>query len=158
MAMRWKDIGRGAAAGVVATLAHTAVMGIAKKRGALGEPPPRKITRAALESAAPAALAHEPALSLATFLSHFGFGAVTGALYAAMNPRPASVTVLSGMRFGTMVWTTSYAGWVPALGIMPMPQNDRRGRPTAMIAAHLAFGAALAMTLRKLRDGAAPEA
>lgn len=149
--MRWNDIARGAAAGAVATLAHTAVMAAARRRGALGEPPPKKITRAAAEKTAPAIAHDEAALDVATIAMHFGFGAVTGALYAFMNPRPESVTVMSGVRFGTMVWTTSYAGWVPALGIMPMPQNDKKGRPTAMIAAHWAYGAALALTLRRLR-------
>jgi uncharacterized membrane protein YagU involved in acid resistance len=148
--MRSSDIARGAAAGAIATLAHTAVMEIARRMGVLGEPPPKKITRAVAgveESGA--------ALNLTTVALHFGFGAVTGALYAALHPRPESVTVGSGIRFGTLVWTSSYAGWVPALGIMPMPQNDqKKGRPPAMIAAHWAYGAVLAASLRRLRGAA----
>lgn len=143
---------RGAIAGTVATLAHTAVMAFAARRGTLGEPPPKKITRGALRAVAPEAARHEPALNGATVLMHVGFGAAMGALYASLAPRRAQGSVPLGLAFGTAVWAVSYMGWVPALGLMPTPQHDRRGRPTAMIGAHLAFGAALALTLRALPD------
>ena len=51
--------------------------------------------------------------------------------------------------FGIAVWAVSYAGWVPKLGLMQPPSRDRPGRPTAMILAHLVYGA----TLGALRSG-----
>jgi len=147
---RLEDLGRGALAGTLATLAHTAVMGIAAQRGNLGEPPPKKITRAAMEAVAPEFADSAPALNLATVAMHVGFGVAMGALYAVLHPRRHDVSVRSGLAFGTAVWASSYLGWVPALEIMPMPQHDRRGRLTAMLGAHWAYGGTLALALRSL--------
>jgi uncharacterized membrane protein YagU involved in acid resistance len=148
---RSSDLVRGAVAGTVATLAHTAVMAVAARRGKLGEPPPKKITRRAMKAVAPELARHEPALNAATVAMHVGFGAAMGALYAGLQPPSHEGSLSRGLAFGTAVWAASYLGWVPALGVMPMPQHDRRGRPTAMVGAHLAFGATLALTLRALR-------
>ncbi|MBN8611318.1 MAG: hypothetical protein J0L92_12065 [Deltaproteobacteria bacterium] len=148
--MSLRALTRGAAAGAVATVAHTAVMATAARHGRLGEPPPKKITRAALKRVAPEAAREPLTVWVATAASHLAFGAATGVAYALLHPEPRP-TLSSGLRFGSFVWLASYAGWVPALGIMPMPANDKRGRPSAMLAAHWAFGATLVMTLRALR-------
>ena len=36
-------------------------------------------------------------------------------------------------------------GWVPALGIMPPADRNRRDRQTVMLAAHVIYGTALAV-------------
>lgn len=139
----------GAVAGTVATFPMSGAMAMASRGHLLGEPPPRKITRAALERVAPRAVSREVPLDVATAAAHLGFGAAMGALYAVVlgGRRPS---VVSGVVFGTAVWAVSYAGWVPAAGIMPAPSDDRPGRPSSMLVSHWVFGAALARTLRML--------
>lgn len=137
----------GAAAGVVATGAMTAWLAVPKLGGALGEPPPRKLTRKLLGrlgldvSGAP--------LEVVTALSHLAYGAVCGVGYALLTP-PSRSGAARGAAFGTAVWAASYAGWIPKVGLMPPPQADRPGRPTSMVVAHLVFGAALGRVYRRL--------
>ncbi len=50
-----------------------------------------------------------------------------------------------GLAYGAAIWGVSYMGWVPALGIMPPADRDRRDRQTVMLAAHLVYGTALAV-------------
>lgn len=119
------------------------VLGVARKLGVLGEAPPKKITKAAFEAAdvAPS----RATTSAATVVAHYGFGAATGALFGLTCALGLwKPTALSGAIFGTLVWATSYLGWVPALGIMPPAHRDRPGRPAAMIAAHWVYGVSLA--------------
>lgn len=132
----------GAAAGVLATGAHTLVMWTAKRAGLLGELPPRKITRALLGP-----FRSRRALDAQTALAHVGFGLALGAAFALLPRRWRSPA--TGTAFGTLVWATSYVGWVPRLGVMPKPTWDRPGRPTAMVLAHVAFGLVLGGALRR---------
>src|SRR5687768_3494177 len=74
------------------------------------------------------------ALDPLSLVLHLGFGAAAGALRAALAPRS------SGVAFGLGVWAASYAGWAPALGLMPPPTRDRPGRPATMIIAHVIYG------------------
>ena len=71
------------------------------------------------------------------------------ALFALVErrPHPPVPTVPAGILFGTAVWLVSYQGWVPALGIMAPPSRDRPGRPQAMLAAHLLYGAVLGVVV-----------
>jgi hypothetical protein len=117
----------------------------AERLNLLGEPPPKKITRAGLHAAHAAASPAE--VDVLAWASHFGFGAAAGATYALLvgDRRPS---LASGLLFGTAVWALSYAGWVPALDIMPAPSRDRPMRPEVMLAAHWVYGASLARALR----------
>jgi hypothetical protein len=64
--------------------------------------------------------------------------------------RTSSVpSIPSAVAFGLVVWAASYAGWIPALGIMEPPGRDRPGRPTAMVVSHALFGLVLALVLRR---------
>lgn len=140
-------IASGAVAGVVATVPMSGLMAVAKGAHLLGEPPPKKITRAALRRVTPRAARDSAVIDVASVVAHLGFGAAMGALYSVMLGRRRP-TVLSGAAFGTAVWALSYAGWVPAARIMPMPEHDRPGRPSSMLVSHWVFGASLARALR----------
>ncbi|GAC1326985.1 MAG: hypothetical protein NVSMB17_00430 [Candidatus Dormibacteria bacterium] len=136
----------------MATLAMSALMFGARRAGLMGEMPPEKITAHALKAAGVDA---HPVLQdvLASGL-HLGFGAAAGAIYGAGEGRvaPRVPPLARGLLFGSAIWGVSYAGWVPALGIMAMPPRDRAGRPQAMLAAHWVYGLCLAeMTSRALR-------
>jgi hypothetical protein len=133
----------GAGAGALATLPMTAVMIAAQRLGFMGELPPRKITRAALSWVG---LHPRPKnRKRLTMLSHLGYGAACGALFAAMRGERESRLrgAGGGALYASMVWLLSYAGWVPGLGIMPGPTKDRRGRPTSMLLAHAVYGSSL---------------
>lgn len=145
-AITWKDfaaLGQGALGGAAGTAAFTGWMKGAQRAGLLGELPPRKITRKALQ-----ATGAEPSpktLDAATVLTHLGFGVATGALFGVLSRRlhPRVPGVVQGAIWGSIVWAASYAGWVPALDIMPPPQKDRPDRPLVMFLGHLIFGGLL---------------
>ena len=136
----------GAAAGLAATGIMTVAMAGAKKAGVLGEMPPRKLTRRLLAPLAPFLL-NDDTLDLATTAAHLGFGAAMGSIFAA--PRRTSPSAVGGAVFGLGVWTATYAGIIPKLGLMRTPGNDRLGRPTSMIVAHLVYGASLGALYRR---------
>ena len=141
---------KGAAAGGVATLPMSGVMLAAGRAGLMGRQPPEAITDAALDAAGvePPSEAVEKSAAAA---SHLAFGVAMGAAFALIEHRfrPRRAPVVDGILFGLAVWAVSYKGWVPALGIMPPPEEDRPGRPQSMIAAHVVYGAALGALLRE---------
>jgi uncharacterized membrane protein YagU involved in acid resistance len=126
----------------------------AKRAGFVGGMPPEKITAALLDGAG---VGHSGAQqdALATLL-HFGFGAAAGGVFGVVAPRPLMVRVPAGLAYGAAIWGVSYMGWVPALGIMPPAERDRRDRQTVMLAAHLVYGTGLAVMVgtrvRKAHD------
>lgn len=140
---------RGALAGTAATLPMSLLMLSAQKAGLMGKHPPERITEWFLKRADLRRTPEEAENILAT-VNHFAFGAVAGALYGLVR-REQVPEVVQGTLFGLGVWTCSYKGWVPALGIMPPAEHDRPGRPASMIAAHLVFGASLGALYKGFR-------
>jgi uncharacterized membrane protein YagU involved in acid resistance len=119
----------------------TGIFAAAKAAGALGESPPRAITR---EGAEKVTGEQPPGVTPLAAVLHVGFGVSMGVLYALTlgrwrRPRPE----LRGAAFGATVWAVSYAGWVPGLGLMPPPDRDRPDRQIANVVAHLVYGVAL---------------
>lgn len=147
---------RGFAGGLVATVAMSAVMFGAQKVGLLGRMPPRKITDALLGAVGLRGKTPEPARRALAAVNHLAFGGACGALFglahevwrvrapSSSGVRGHRAPLVAGLAFGTAIWAVSYAGWVPAFGIMPSPKHDRPGRPTAMVLAHWVFGSVLA--------------
>jgi hypothetical protein len=126
----------------------TAATLVAQAAGALGRFPPTRIAEAGLDAAgAESPRGVERALG---GLLHVAFGASLGALYAWGTPRLGRRGPLVGAAFATAVWAASYAGWIPALGILPPPHRDRRGRPAAMVVAHWVYGVSLDAALARL--------
>ncbi|MER9140462.1 DUF1440 domain-containing protein [Mesorhizobium sp. M0830] len=80
-----------------------------------------------------------------TLLAHFGFGAMTGAVFAILPRRRGSGTL-----FGLGVWAASYLGWIPAAGILAPAWRHPAGRNLLMIAAHMVWGTVLAKSLSEL--------
>ena len=80
---------------------------------------------------------------------HFGFGAAAGALFGLLTAivRP---TTVAGLLAGLAVWKASYDGWIPALRIMPPPEEDEQGRQVAMVLVHVAYGLALGAIVERL--------
>jgi hypothetical protein len=72
------------------------------------------------------------------------YGLGRGRAPAALRLAPPAA---DGAAWGLVVWLVNYAGWLPKLGLMPAPEHDKPGRPAAMIAAHLVYGATLGALL-----------
>ena len=145
-----RDVIGNATAGAIATLAMSAVMVAGDRAGLMGEPPPTTITRRALREAG----VDRPsdAVSVLAPLSHLGFGALGGIAYGFVRGRvPAVPGAPLGILFGLGVWAVSYRGWIPALGILPPPEHDDPGRPAVMVAAHVVYGLALGVLIRRSR-------
>lgn len=144
-----RELVRGAGAGVAATGAMSVAMLAAQRAGLLHKLPPENITEAALDTLdVDRSEGAEDALSTS---AHFAFGATCGALFGLAIPfaRRLAPSPLVGALFGAAVWAVSYAGWVPALGILPPPTKDDPRRQGSMFGAHLVFGGVLGWLLRR---------
>jgi len=146
-----ETLARGSLAGLAGTVAMSAVMLAARKTGLMGKMPPERITEAGLR------VLHvktsERAENALATVAHLGYGAGVGVLFSvaartAGLPLPGAV---AGALYGLLVWGVSYVGWIPALGIMPPPQRDRRQRQTSMVVAHLVYGSVLGALLGRRR-------
>lgn len=134
---------RGALAGAVATVPMSLVMVQQRERI-----PPEVVT-ANLEHKTGVDLSSE-AHRTATTVSHFGFGALAGALYALTLDRKWRLRPgLKGPLFGLGVWAVSYMGWLPALGLMPHAARQSKERNSNMVLSHLVWGFALSSLVRK---------
>ncbi|GAA4211282.1 DUF6789 family protein [Microbispora amethystogenes] len=143
-----RRLARGAAAGALATLTMSAVMLAGQRAGLMPGQPPRHIVRAALPGHRHRPKRGERSLGA---LAHLGFGAATGAAFGVLtgNRRP---TVRFGVGYALLVWLGAYQGWVPALNILPPASRDpARGRPAVMAAAHVVYGATLALAVGVMR-------
>ena len=140
----------GGMGGAAATAAMTLVMAGAQRAGLMGKMPPRKIVDSLLGRATGRRPSRKTSRLLAA-AAHLGFGAAAGAGYGllARERRPLAAAAARGALYGTAVWLVSYAGWIPALGIMPPPDRDWPGRQATMLAAHLVYGATLGSLVRR---------
>lgn len=139
---------RGAIAGTVATIPMTLVMMalFRKLPPAQRYPlPPRLITANLAERAGIRTIVRGPALTVATLLAHFGYGAATGALFPFLEGRRMS-SALAGPGYGIAVWAASYLGLIPAMHILLPATRHPRERNALMLTAHVVWGAALAGT------------
>ena len=138
--------GRGAVAGAVATLAMSVPMLAATQLGLVRRQAPRQITDRLLQRTGLARKVRDESTrdALAT-ANHLGVGAAGGVIFGLLSRHLPRVMprVVAGMTYGAMIWTVSYAGWAPALRLMPVPDDDEPARPALMLGAHLVYGAVL---------------
>ncbi len=117
----------GALAGTIATLPMTASMVLMHRELPFWERyplPPRQITSRLAAAAGVRDDLDERQKVGATLLGHFAYGAAAGAIYAPLAlPLPWP---LQGRAFGLLVWTVSYLGWLPALGVAGGDEAPRR--------------------------------
>lgn len=141
----------GTGAGVAATVPMSLLMLLARRAGLMGTHPPKAIVEKAghVMDARP----DEDSENALAAVMHFAFGGGTGAGYAlvreAVPDRVPDVPL--GLATGAAVWAVSYAGWVPALSVLPAPHRDRADRQLVMLVAHLVYGGALAKVYPALR-------
>lgn len=144
---------KGALAGAVATVPMSVVMYAARKAGLMGEYPPEIIAEKSLDALG----VHEgeDVNEVAATVAHLGFGASAGALFGVLLGRTELPlpTVAQGIGYGLFVYAVSYDGWIPALHVIPAPEDDRPGRQPSMVAAHVVYGAVLGALLARRGRG-----
>lgn len=87
-----------------------------------------------------------------TVVNHFAYGAAAGGAYALTAdtlPLPAAV---KGIVFGQVVWSVSYLGLLPALGLLRPATEHPARRNLLMILAHVVWGAATGLLYDRWRD------
>ena len=134
----------GALAGFVATGPMTLAMKLMHRQLPAPERyplPPREITMELAEEAGVKEHMDETERWRATVAGHFAYGAAMGALYVPLTERLPAHPALKGIGWGLAVWTGSYLGWLPALGILSPATEHPPRRNALMIAAHLVWGA-----------------
>lgn len=138
----------GAIAGFAATLPMTAAMHRLHRRLPEGQRYPLT-PRELIDSSAAATgteLTDEGARDL-TLLAHFLYGAGSGAVVAAVTPRPS---VPLGAASGALMWATSYLAWIPAMGLLKPATEHPLRRDALMIAVHLVWGGATAIGINEM--------
>jgi hypothetical protein len=142
---------RGMISGALATGAMSVLMFTARKTGLMRKMPPERITESVLDRLG--VRRSEKSENVWSTAAHLGYGVACGGLFAWLTSRSTSrrlpLSAVKGTAFATAIWALSYFGWIPALGILPPPHRDRRGRAGSMAAAHLLFGVVLGL----LSDG-----
>lgn len=149
----------GAIAGTIATFAMSPLLSprlthrVARALPHLRAPdefPPRRVVQTGEDVIAGRRLMDDRVEQTLTWVAHVGFGAAMGALYgtlaAAARTRMTDgplVGAVSGMTFALSVWATSYAGWLPRLGISSGTTRGHPGDVPFPLAAHLVYGATL---------------
>ena len=150
MASRASRFVIGAIGGLVATVPMTALMLCGKKRLSWRsqEPlPPTKITRRALRAVGLHDDLSRGQKNSLTAVNHFAYGAGAGAVYGQIfSPRTVTTSIATGATYGLAVWTGSYCGWLPVIGLYRSAARDTTERNALMIAAHLVWGSSLGLT------------
>lgn len=146
----------GALAGMAATVPMTLAMIAMHRRLPRRERyplPPRAVTMEVLDSVGvQEQQLDESQKSGVTLLSHFGYGAGVGALYAPLAHAVRLPPLASGCIYGLTVWAGSYLGWLPAAGLITPATEHPARRNALMITAHLVWGATTAIIIDRL-DG-----
>ena len=139
-----REVAAGAAAGLLATVPMTVTMLVIQRllpRRQQSTLEPRRITEGMLRRVDLKEDLSKKERDRVSVAAHFGYGATVGALYPLVEgvlPLPRG---LRGPAYGLCVWAASYAGWLPAVDILPPPQRRPAGRNLLLIAAHLVWGA-----------------
>ena len=145
---------KGAIAGLLATFPMTLFMRAAWRMLPTLEKyplPPRLITKRVVSEVEPNERLSADNLTALTLLLHFLFGAFTGALYGVVEDKIRMNAAAKGTLMGTAVWSGSYLGWLPILGILPPATEHPWRRNALMIVAHFIWGGALGVLTQKLK-------
>ena len=149
-----KELITGAVAGLIATVPMTLAMKMMHSQLPEEEQyplPPRLIVENAAEKSGLDDDLDEGDEVRLTLASHFAYGAATGAIYnGAMGMAGAKPTAATGAVYGLGVWTLSYLGILPAMGLLAPATEHPARRNALMIASHVVWGATLGATARRL--------
>ena len=145
---------QGAIAGFMGTVPMTVFMLATQRflpRGQRYDLPPEIITKQLAARAGIKQHMNKSQILAATTAAHFGYGATMGLLYALLVKRLPLPGLVKGLLFGLAVWTTSYLGLLPLLGISASAGKEPLRRNLMMIAAHVVWGASLGLVADVLK-------
>lgn len=134
---------RGAMAGLAATAPMTAAMRHMYRRLPQEEQyplPPAEIADSILQHLGIKPALTAPQEKTLILLGHYGYGALSGAVYAALTPKGVRLPLARGAGFGVLLWAASYLGWLPLLHILTPATQHPRGRTLLMLTAHAFWG------------------
>lgn len=154
-ALNWTRVILGFICGVVATGPMTAAMVLWHRRLPVREKyplPPREITGAIMDKAGVSVTTDQ--LSAATLVAHFAYGGAAGGLYGLIPRRKLHEPIVSGFVLGFLVWSLSYFGLLPALGILRPATEHPARRSGLMLGAHFLWGVSLCALHQLLLDDA----
>jgi uncharacterized membrane protein YagU involved in acid resistance len=145
----------GALGGLVATVPMTATLELLHRRLPWWERyqlPPSQIVARLSRRLGLRRHMDQPEHLTVTLLAHFGYGSAAGAVYAPIAERVPLPGMLKGVIFGLLVWSTSYLGLLPALGILRPATRHPPRRTALMIIAHVVWGATLGLATGLIRS------
>lgn len=142
----------GAIAGGLAAACMTVLRMAAHRRGWIRQMVPQSVEVWVLDEKLglprrPAALDH-----LADQVLHLGYGAATGALYAAALGRRRRSLAGRGVGLGLPLWAFGNLVLLPALGIAKPAWRARPSETAVNLAAHLLYGLATALVTDELES------
>ena len=151
---------RGAIAGLAATGPMTIFMVLAHRHlpgSQQYELPPATITDSALQKLGLAEQVPAPSQEALSVVNHFAYGATTGALYGWLDAgsteaAPSRPRYARAIAYALGIWTGSYLGWLPAAGVHRSALREPRERNALMLAAHVIWGAGLALAAEHLKS------
>jgi len=143
----------GGLCGGVATWPMTAVMSRLHRELPEDEQyplPPRLITMNVAAQLGVKSRLHADERFTITMAAHYAYGAAAGLIYGALPQKDRWPVLARGAAFGLAVWTVSYLGLLPGMGLLPSAIRQPVRRSALMIAAHLVWGVALSWLESKL--------
>jgi putative membrane protein len=146
---------KGAIAGAAATIPMTAFM-LAMQRNLPKdqryELPPEKITKEIADRTNVSEHMNKQQQVGASLLSHLGYGASMGSIYAPIARRVPLSPLIKGTLFGLVIWAVSYLGWMPAVKFSTSATEEPANRNLLMIGAHIIWGSATGVVMNLLED------
>lgn len=84
--------------------------------------------------------------------AHFGYGILFALIYQSLADKSRVPAAVKGAGFGLFVWTFSYLGLLPALGVRSRAPNMPLSRNLFMILNHIVWGMTLGKSEQQLRQ------
>lgn len=146
---------QGAIAGFAATAPMSAAMDLMHRKLPAWEQyplPPSEITAEITDRLGVSGTVQPEEHTALTLVNHFAYGAAAGALYPLLASRLPLAPALRGVAYGLGVWTVSYLGLLPGLGVLRPATEHPPERNALMVAAHVIWGAALGVLADRMAE------
>jgi uncharacterized membrane protein YagU involved in acid resistance len=143
----------GAIGGLLATIPMTLVMESLHRRlprDVRYPLPPREVTENIANKMGLDRPLDEDRLIESSLLSHFAYGAATGALYPLVFRESVRHPLVYGSGYGVAIWAASYLGWIPAFNVLEPATRQPASRRQLMLCAHAVWGAGTVLVAERL--------
>jgi uncharacterized membrane protein YagU involved in acid resistance len=143
-----RTIVRGSLAGVVATIAMSLPIVVARRLHLVDRQPPEEVTQNVVGVARVPLTGSE--LRRATVVAHLAFGSVCGVAFVVAGKRlgRAWQPWLTGPLYGVLIWALTYRSTLPLLRLVRPAEVVGARRDALMLVAHLIYGAVLGRLAR----------